>query len=625
MDDVNAFLGQYRQSLLHSATEFWPNEVADLYRPDSCLKDSPDRRVYLVTDRRTGGKAILRVLRLSKDMTADPEYGILLRLNHPGIPKTYGHYVHAGWSYLARQYFEGDPLDRAVAGIAMSTPQIYDLCRQLCGLLGYLHSQNPPVIHRDVKPENIIVRPDGTLGLTDFGIARVYKKGSDSDTHYAGTFPYAPPEQWGYAQSSPQTDIHALGMVLIYLVTGEPDRRDLDRRIKDPQLRGLIERCIDMDPKRRFQNVQEVVKRIDSVKTRRLRRVGVIAGAVVVVMLAAIGLWRFNWADGAAGGPKSGAAPQIERTSAGSPDPTDEASQGVASGPALFDSELVGNLSGNISNGGIAVEGDGVIYLATSDAIYELNPDGTERGLLITAKDPRALNFWRGKLYYSSPDSGYTRYDPVTDEYSPLIEDDPWWVYIEDEQLYMANIWDGPRTELFVSNAEGSNERQITSETASIFLVYQGYFYFANENDGGRLYRMNLETGAAKMIYDTNVFWLSAYDTHLYFTEGSTEVGSLWMANLDGSEARRVTTPLAYTPLRTAEHLFYRNFLDELVRVPPEGGQETVLTQNKAGKFCVAGDWVFYRNEDDDSATWMVRTDGTDDHRFEPKATPVAD
>ena len=97
------------------------------------------------------------------------------------------------------------------------------------------------------------------------------------------------------------------------------------------------------------------------------------------------------------------------------------------------------------------------------------------------------------------------------------------------------------------------------------------------------------------------------------------------MANLDGSEARRVTTPLVYTPLRTADDLFYRNFLDELVRVPPEGGKETVLTQNKAGKFCVAGDWVFYRNEDDDSATWMVRTDGSDDHRFEPKATPQAD
>jgi serine/threonine protein kinase len=91
---------------------------------------------------------------------------------------------------------------------------------QLCTVLDYLHNQQPAIIFRDLKPTNIMRMPDGHIYLIDFGIARHFKPGQAKDTAYYGSMGYAPPEQYGKAQTTPQSDIYSLGATLHQLLSG---------------------------------------------------------------------------------------------------------------------------------------------------------------------------------------------------------------------------------------------------------------------------------------------------------------------------------------------------------------------------------------------------------------------
>jgi len=89
-------------------------------------------------------------------------------------------------------------------------------------VLDYLHTQNPPIIFRDMKPSNVMVTPQGVIKLIDFGIARTYKKGKLKDTLAMGSENYAAPEQWGKAQSDARADLYALGATMYHLLTNVP-------------------------------------------------------------------------------------------------------------------------------------------------------------------------------------------------------------------------------------------------------------------------------------------------------------------------------------------------------------------------------------------------------------------
>ena len=81
-------------------------------------------------------------------------------------------------------------------------------------MLGYLHTRQPPIIFRDLKPGNVMITPDGAIYLIDFGIARLFKPGQQKDTMAFGSPGYAAPEQYGKAQTTPRSDVFSLGVLL---------------------------------------------------------------------------------------------------------------------------------------------------------------------------------------------------------------------------------------------------------------------------------------------------------------------------------------------------------------------------------------------------------------------------
>jgi serine/threonine protein kinase len=150
------------------------------------------------------------------------EVSLLSQLDHPNLPHVYEHFQDPGHWYLVMDFIVGETLEenqsKAPKGRLLLS-EVFAIGIQLCTVLHYLHSQQPPIIFRDLKPANIMRTASGHLFLIDFGIARYFKPGQAKDTVALGSPGYAPPEQYGRAQTTPRADIYSLGAVLHQLLT----------------------------------------------------------------------------------------------------------------------------------------------------------------------------------------------------------------------------------------------------------------------------------------------------------------------------------------------------------------------------------------------------------------------
>ena len=150
---------------------------------------------------------------------------VMQRIDYPGIAKLLDAFRTNDAFYLVFEYVEGRSLQSIVAAQgAIPEKQALAWALQLCNALGYLHAMNPPVVYRDMKPSNVLLDETGALKLVDLGIAREFKGAGDQDkdTVAFGTCGYAPPEQYGRAQTDARSDIYALGCTMWQLVTGFP-------------------------------------------------------------------------------------------------------------------------------------------------------------------------------------------------------------------------------------------------------------------------------------------------------------------------------------------------------------------------------------------------------------------
>lgn len=155
---------------------------------------------------------------------------------------------------IVREYVAGMPLDQYKAENSLTKKDAIRICVQLCDILIYLHEQKQPVIHRDIKPQNMIVKPDGTISLIDFDISRVYHADAKTDTEFIGTREYAPPEQYGFSQTDPRTDIYSAGVVLGWLLTGETDTKKVTQGLDDARIAGIYKKCTAFSPEDRFSS-----------------------------------------------------------------------------------------------------------------------------------------------------------------------------------------------------------------------------------------------------------------------------------------------------------------------------------------------------------------------------------
>jgi len=150
---------------------------------------------------------------------------ILSELNHHNLPRVTDFFTEGGRPYLVMELIPGESLEKKLDrlhGQPMDEAEALQYGIQVCEVLQFLHTQDPPIIFRDVKPANIMIMPNGQLKLIDFGIARTYKEGKRRDTMSMGTAAYAPFEQFGKGQTDARSDVYSLAATLYHLLTGRP-------------------------------------------------------------------------------------------------------------------------------------------------------------------------------------------------------------------------------------------------------------------------------------------------------------------------------------------------------------------------------------------------------------------
>ena len=155
------------------------------------------------------------------------ETNILKSLNHKYLPSIVDVIDDKDTFLIVMDYIQGKSLNKVLNeslekdGLPIFVEDVISWGKQLTDVFYYLHTRPQPIIYRDMKPANVMLKPDGEICVIDFGTARVFKTGNSEDTTCLGTPGYAAPEQYGgNGQSRPQTDIYTLGATLHHLITG---------------------------------------------------------------------------------------------------------------------------------------------------------------------------------------------------------------------------------------------------------------------------------------------------------------------------------------------------------------------------------------------------------------------
>jgi serine/threonine protein kinase len=216
------------------------------------------KQVYLVLRKSDDVKCILKCLSIHSHENLEEEYRLQSSLAHDGLTTAIAFMKNESYHYLTREYVEGYTVTEKVVMSKdgrLSDELIINITKQLCQVLHYLHSRKPPIIHRDIKPDNVIITTYGRVKLIDFSISRYFQDGLNRDTIIMGTKQMTPPEQYGYMQTNARSDIYSLGILMFYMATGSVDINEIGEYKVAGSVKKCIRRCTRFTPKERYKNV----------------------------------------------------------------------------------------------------------------------------------------------------------------------------------------------------------------------------------------------------------------------------------------------------------------------------------------------------------------------------------
>lgn len=260
-------------------------------------------KTWAVKEVRKDGKMDFNTVR--QGLMAEIE--TLKKLKHPNLPSIVDVIEDDDSFIIVMDYIEGRSLDKIIEeNGAQPESYVVEWAKQLCDVFGYLHSRTPAIIYRDMKPANVMLKPDGNIMVIDFGTAKNYEIDL-GETTGIGTIGYAAPEQYigsGLGRTDARTDIYCLGITMYHLLTNVDPCKNLisDKSIRavNPALShgldAIIQKCTQYQPGDRYQSCAELMYDLENYeileplyKKKQKRKLGLFVGTVVLSVLLAIG------------------------------------------------------------------------------------------------------------------------------------------------------------------------------------------------------------------------------------------------------------------------------------------------------------------------------------------------
>ena len=389
------------------------------------------------------------------------ETDMMKKLSHPNLPSIVDVIDTEDSFLIVMDYIEGKSLLKLLKTEgAQPEEEVIRWGRQICDVLGYLHRQTPPVIYRDTKPANIMLKPDGNIALIDFGTAREFKdRAMVEDTICLGTKGYAAPEQFGgRGQTDARTDIYCLGATLYHLLTGhspaEPPYEIKPISYWIPQYAGsglekLILKCTRQDPSRRYQDCAELMYALehyrdedDIVRKKRKRRIAAFITALAIGGTALGGALFFkNSEDGtkqASYDSRINTAMMQEDLKAAAPY-FRQAMEVEPGAPEAYEKLL--------EKAGSEIVNNGKLEAKVSDIINQCltaNPSGTSTNIdALAAADPDKYTdvmYEIGLWYFFMKDNGPTDRSIANSSYFSKINNETYTGFLEPEKQEMLKM-----------------------------------------------------------------------------------------------------------------------------------------------------------------------------------------
>ena len=250
-------------------------------------KDTESGRLVTIKRCKTEGDTQDEIVR--KNLVNEAR--ILEELEHEAVPSLY----ERSAGEIVLEYIPGNSLEKVLlTNGTFNEKEAIRIAYELASVMRYLHGRREPVIYRDLKPSNIVLKPDGHICLIDYGAARFYEAGCVNDTLNLGTLGFAAPEQFGnLGQTDPRTDIYCFGMTLLQMVSGV-DTRDAEAVVTYKRngikgissgFLGIVEKCTHADREDRFRSFKEIQEELELLpRKNKLRK---ITNGIRITVLAA--------------------------------------------------------------------------------------------------------------------------------------------------------------------------------------------------------------------------------------------------------------------------------------------------------------------------------------------------
>lgn len=224
---------------------------------NKALSETAVNKIFLYKHKNSGKSLCL----IESNYRNDDVFRILKSANTKGVlPQIYEVASEDDKVIILEEYIEGVTLSSVIANRKISQNEIKKCILDICDALNILHTNN--IIHRDIKPENIIIKDNGNACLIDLSIAKIMTDAKTKDTINLGTIGYAAPEQFGFSQSQPTTDIYALGVMINELILGVHPSINVPKGTWGK----VIKKCTATQISKRYQSINDVIKAINKVR-----------------------------------------------------------------------------------------------------------------------------------------------------------------------------------------------------------------------------------------------------------------------------------------------------------------------------------------------------------------------